>query len=202
MSNIDCLIPAAGRSTRMGNWKLMLPLAGKTVIEKVVSTALTVCARVVLVTGHRSSELHELFAGADRIIPVENLHWRTGMLSSIRCGAAAVESELFFIALADMPFLNPEVYSNLIEVARAQTAYNDRVDDAYVPVFNRRRGHPVLLRSGTIRKIQKSDAETSAMHEIMHRIKTHELAWRDDTIHRDLDTPGDYSKISHDGASE
>ena len=53
--DIDCLIPAAGFSSRMGNWKLTLPYKGSTIIESSIANAMNVCDRAIVVTGHRAA---------------------------------------------------------------------------------------------------------------------------------------------------
>ena len=58
----ECIVLAAGASARMGQWKLFLPFQGRTVIECVVRAALTVCSRVILVTGFRSAEAAAFFS--------------------------------------------------------------------------------------------------------------------------------------------
>ncbi|MBE3064820.1 MAG: NTP transferase domain-containing protein, partial [Spirochaetes bacterium] len=41
MTGIDCVVPAAGRSARMGGFKLLLRFGGSTIIDTVVGSALT-----------------------------------------------------------------------------------------------------------------------------------------------------------------
>ena len=60
--NCDCVILAAGLSTRMKRWKMVLPYGDSTVIETAVSRALSVVQRIILVTGFRADEMEELFA--------------------------------------------------------------------------------------------------------------------------------------------
>ena len=57
MEALDCVIPAAGRSERMGTWKPVLPFGGSTIIQTVVTAALRARARVILVTGYRAEDL-------------------------------------------------------------------------------------------------------------------------------------------------
>ena len=195
MEEIDCLIPAAGRSSRMGRWKLMLPFGDRTVIESVVSTSLSVCSKVVLVTGYRSPELRDLFAGVDRVAIVDNVQWQAGMFSSIKCGVSAIESKQFFIALADMPLLKPAIFRKLLHTSYAENAAGNTSYSAIAPVFDGRRGHPVLLFRSILDKIRGADLETTTMKEIIQQGRVHEMAWSDDSIHRDLDTPDEYRAI-------
>lgn len=67
---ICALIPAAGLSSRMGDFKPLLPFRGKTVIESSVESALSGGAdSVTVVTGYRSEEIEGTLAEAfgDRV---------------------------------------------------------------------------------------------------------------------------------------
>jgi hypothetical protein len=57
MAEVECVMLAAGRSSRMDDWKMTLPWGKSTIVEHSVRTALNVCARVVLVAGFRAEEL-------------------------------------------------------------------------------------------------------------------------------------------------
>ena len=53
MSAIDCIITAAGLSSRMGQWKMMLPWEQGTILDTSIKNALQFCSRIILVTGYR-----------------------------------------------------------------------------------------------------------------------------------------------------
>ncbi len=138
----------------MGAWKPTLPFGGSTIIATVVDTVLEACSRVILVTGYRGSELAALFRGEKRVTIVENSAWEQGMFSSIRCGAAHVATERFFIALGDMPWIRPQVYMSLL--ARQEA-------DAVFPTFNGRRGHPVLFSKRIVPAVLDADPGSGRM---------------------------------------
>jgi molybdenum cofactor cytidylyltransferase len=182
--DIDCLVPAAGRSERMGSWKPMLPFAGSTIVETVVERARAACARVVVVTGHRGEEMEALFRGVPRVHTVRNPDWELGMFSSIRCGLREIDTERFFVTLGDMPWIAPEIYAALAACAP---------DAVVFPVFDGRRGHPVLLTSAARRGVLEADPATGSMKEVIARLPVRELPWRDDSILRDIDRPEDFT---------
>ena len=179
---IDCLVPGAGRSERMGSWKPALPFGESTIIQTVVSHALQVCAGVVLVTGYRAAELALLFRDAPRVRLVENPDWPLGMFSSIRRGAGHVRTARFFIMLGDMPWTAPDVYRALLQCAPADFVY---------PVFDGKRGHPVLCNARVKDDVLRADPASGSMKEIAARRAVEELRWQDDSIHRDIDTMED-----------
>jgi molybdenum cofactor cytidylyltransferase len=169
----------------MGSWKPLLPFGSATMIQAVVDVALLACGRVILVTGHRSAELAALFAGAERVLVVENTDWTRGMFSSIQCGVRRVASARFFVTLGDMPWIGPVVY----EALRAAPAA-----DAVFPVHRGERGHPVLFDARVIPAVLAADPRDGRMREIAARFTAATIPWEDDSILRDADVPSDLAE--------
>jgi molybdenum cofactor cytidylyltransferase len=182
VADVDCIVPAAGRSERMGRWKPVLPFRGSTIVETVVDAALAACGRVILVVGHRGDELAARFAGVPRVSVVRNPAWELGMFSSIQRGAAAVTAPRFFVQLADMPFVTADVYGALL---RAEEA------DFVFPVHGGLRGHPVLLGARVREELLRADAATGSMKEIARRLAVREVPVGSDSVLRDIDEPAD-----------
>jgi molybdenum cofactor cytidylyltransferase len=137
---IGAMILAAGRSTRMGANKLLVPLDGVPIIRHVVCAALASRARpVVVVTGNQRAEIEAAVAGLD-VRLVHNPDFAAGMSTSLRVGIAALgDVEGALICLGDMP--------------RVTAAHLDALVGAFdpsqgaaivVPTFERKRGNPVL----------------------------------------------------------
>ncbi len=144
---IDCILCAAGESSRMGLWKPLLPWKNGAVIDAAVSAALKAACRVILVTGYRGEELEDRFRGRPGVVTVRNPHWQRGMVSSILTGARYSQGELFFVSHADMPLIPPEVYQTLRDWAdqdrhRAEPSGYPR---AWRCTFQGKPGHPVLF---------------------------------------------------------
>ena len=141
--NVYAVVPAAGRSRRMGTQKLLLPFGGTTVIGQVVTTlrASPVAGVVVVTSAHDPA-----VAAAARdagAVTVTNDDPAGDMLGSIRCGVRALpaECDAALVALGDQPTLRPELVGGLLEAAAA------RPDALVVPAYNGRRGHPLLIPS-------------------------------------------------------
>ena len=100
---------AAGLSSRMGEWKMMLPWGsgGATLLDTSLSNALRFCHRVLLVTGFRGAELAARYQSVKRIQILHNPDYETGLLSSQHLAAQAVTSEYCFLTHGDVPFLTP-----------------------------------------------------------------------------------------------
>ena len=180
---MDCIVPAAGNSVRMGRWKPVLPFGDSTIVQTVVTAALDVCSRVVLVTGYRGAELAVLFKGDRRVLPVENQSWQQGMFSSIRIGALQVRTDRFFVTLGDMPWITAAMYSALLRHEKA---------DVVFPEHGGMRGHPVLFHGRVRDAIAAADPVRGSMRAIAESFRINELHWQDDAILRDIDTEEDF----------
>lgn len=167
----------------MGLWKPLLPFRGSTIIQTVVAAALSACERVIVVTGYRGAELEALLQGNRRVTVAANPVWETGMFSSIQHGVSCVDTERFFIVLADKPFIRPEAYMSLLRAERA---------DAIFPVFKGERGHPVLLSSAVREAVLAADSSTASMPNVLSRFTGEEVPWPDDSVVRDIDTREQY----------
>lgn len=181
--NCDCLVLAAGTSSRMGRWKMMLPLQGKTLIETTVETALQSCNRVIVVTGHRSKVLFELFRANDRVVTVYNAAFTEGMFGSVKTGITMVTTEKWFLIPGDMPFVRPETYLTLYNAAGPA--------HAYIPSYHDRTGHPVLLDTTIKNKIEEAPL-TATLRTILHDDATLPVPVDDPGIAIDIDTENDF----------
>lgn len=182
----DCVMLAAGASTRMGGWKMLLPWEGATILETSVRKALVACRRVILVAGYRMEEVGVLFDGrirAGEVAFAANPGWERGMFSSVQAGAARVESERFFLALGDMPGVEPSVYRLL---ARYE-------GEAVIPKYRGKKGHPLLLSSAVARRIQEL-GEDKTMRDVLAGLPTLAVPVEEPGIIQDVDDPTDYQR--------
>jgi len=188
--NIDCLIPAAGFSSRMGKWKMTLPYKETTIIENSIKNALTACNRVIVITGYRSDELVKLVQKTNSVITTINNNYENGMFSSIQAGVDLIDSEWFFITMGDMPNINENIYKSLL-IAKDKNSNNF---DIIRPIYKGKRGHPVLLHKKTIETII-NEPHSSEMKNVFlhHRVLDIEMNIPD--TFRDIDTPEEYRRI-------
>lgn len=111
MSNTAAVILAAGASSRLGQPKQLLQLAGETLLARSVRLAREAGANpVVVVVGHQAARMHEALASAGAIIVI-NEEWASGMASSIRAGVEAAEQFApgnLLLMVCDQPRLEAE----------------------------------------------------------------------------------------------
>ena len=138
---IWAVILAAGESKRMGEPKLLLPLAGRTMIEAVVERVLASRAdRTAVVLGAERERI-EAQLGRFPVKIIFNPDYKSGMLSSVIRGIAAlpVSVRAAAVLLADQPFITPGVIDAVI------AAYEEKKRGIVLPICGGRRGHPLLL---------------------------------------------------------
>jgi molybdenum cofactor cytidylyltransferase len=194
MGNNWAIILAAGSSTRMGTQKLLLPYRESTIIETVVDNVLaSTVDRVLVVLGADHLEVTRALQGK----PVDFCHNKehaSGMLSSVLCGFRALpeEANAALVFLGDQPEIPPMVTDVVI------TAYNEDIRGIVIPVFNRRRGHPLLIDLKYRRDIDKLDLE-KGLRALMHHFPEDVLEVEVDHpgILVDIDTREDYSKATN-----
>jgi molybdenum cofactor cytidylyltransferase len=189
---IWAVILAAGESRRMGTQKLLLPFGDTTIVEAVVRTALA--SRV-------DRGLVVLGADRDAVRPklepcgvafVVNEDYRLGMLSSVQAGFRALpgEAEAAVIMLGDQPFLAAPVVDAVIG------AYRESRKGIVIPIFQGRRGHPILVDL----KFRLEVLAIDPVEGLRRLLRAHaedigEVETGDANILRDLDTPEDYAGL-------
>ena len=115
------IVLAAGASTRMGTAKQLLPAAGMTLVERVLSAALgSRLDRVVLVLGHQAREIETALGRMVRepkLTIVHNRQYKKGISSSLVAGVGEIahSHDHVMILLADMPFIDHCLIDLLIE---------------------------------------------------------------------------------------
>lgn len=182
---VDCLMPAAGLSSRMGRWKLMLPYQHHTILDESIENALRFCSRVILVAGYRGDELVQRYQNKSGVEVIVNTHYEQGMFSSIQQGVGLIQTEYFFICHGDMPCVSPDIY---------QQVWLHRGRHTVFPGTTAQPGHPVLLPSILIEQIQAAGIDNKMKRIIFnHDVKYVGLTRPE--IHLDVDTPEAYRNL-------
>ena len=184
MGDVDGVVLAAGLSTRSERHKMMLPLAGATVVEKTIESMYALVSRVIVVVGWQAERIRSLLAGYDKVECVLNAGYRSGMFSSVKTGIARVRAPRFFLLPGDYPLLGPHVYTQMLGVK----------GDIVVPTFQGRRGHPVLFSTRLIPEILGYPEEGTLRDYI--RTRGHaEVEVEEEGILIDIDTLQDYQAV-------
>jgi len=178
----ECIMLAAGLSSRMGDWKMLLPWQGSTVLDSALDNALAFCDRVILVTGFRAAELRQRYAGRSAIQLCHNARYQAGMFSSVRCGVAALTGDRFFVVPGDMPAIDAAIYAQL---------WRHQSCGCLLPSYAGRNGHPVLLPFALAAYIAAAPEESN-LRALIRACGYTSVPVESQAIHWDIDTPEQY----------
>ena len=144
---IGGIVLAAGLSERMTGAmpKQLLSLGDEPMVTVTVRNAeASELDRIVVVTGHRGTEVAEAVAGG-RSIVVDNPEYRDGNMTSFRAGFGALPGcDAYVVLLADMPGVTPEMIDRLVEAWRGDQPW------AAVSRYRNGRAHPLLLSASAM----------------------------------------------------
>jgi molybdenum cofactor cytidylyltransferase len=192
---IAAIVLAAGKSERMGSPKALLPFRGKTFLENILrAISQSSVQATVVVVGHHRSQIEEGLASPATV--VFNPIYEQGMITSLQAGirALAPDTSGALLFLVDHPLVDPDTIESLI----SQHAANRIV----VPVFEGRRGHPVLFGSQVLQEIL-SLAPSQGANIVVRKDPSRivQVPVNSPGILVDVDTPEDFQKLTEGNES-
>jgi molybdenum cofactor cytidylyltransferase len=187
---VSAVVLAAGRATRMGGQKVLLPVGGRPIIRGVVEAAQrSGVAETVVVVGSEAGQVRAALAGCPVRI-VENVDYELGMSTSLRAGLseARPDCEAVLFVLGDQPFVTPAMIDELI------ARFAEKGSLIVRPVIDGKPAHPVLMGSRLFPEILALEGDVGA-REILarHPGDVDLLAMTDRRLALDVDTPEDYA---------
>lgn len=191
MHAVAAVIPAAGRSSRMGSSKPLLMVEGTSFLARILGTMRDGGASpllVVVADAHGPIADEARRHGAEVVL---NPDPSRGPISSLAAGLAAlppgVEGVLF--SPVDHPLFEPGTVRALIR------RFLQARPPLLVPSFDGRRGHPVLFGRATFPDLLEVDLPEGA-RTVLHRYLQDGLhvPVDDPGILADIDTPEDFRR--------
>jgi molybdenum cofactor cytidylyltransferase len=188
---IYAIVLAAGSSRRMGVQKLLLPFGGTTVITHIVDQLLASALDAVhVVVGSQADQVSRGLSGRPVSI-VTNADYESGMLSSVRCGLRSLprQCRAVLVVLGDQPSITSQLVDQILQ-ASANTA-----KPILVPLYNRKRGHPVLFSTAYRDEILKR-YDSVGLRGLLHAHPddVFELVVSTASVLSDMDYPADYQR--------
>lgn len=193
------IIPAAGRSRRMGQPKLLLPWGDATVIEHVLAVwRASRVDHVVVIVDPRDDALARLCAqcGTQVVVPETP---PAEMKDSVQLGLTWAQAhnpandDAFLVAPADMPALTHEIIDRLID-AHVQSLTHSGGPSIRAPRYGARRGHPVLFPWPLSAEVPRLGAG-EGLNVLVARHGVEYVEATEDAIAEDFDTPEDYGRL-------
>ncbi|MGN0775667.1 MAG: NTP transferase domain-containing protein [Candidatus Ventricola sp.] len=189
MSRLGGVILAAGLSSRMKQFKPLMTVGGKSMIEHVIDNMRRAGAQtIVVVTGHNRHLLETHLAEADVVFRFNPDFAHTQQLESLRIGLNALNglADRILISPADVPLVSPQTISDLLALP----------GDFVRPMFRGEAGHPVVLDAALIPMLNAYDGPgglRGAVESSGCRITELDVPDRGTVL--DNDTPEDFSRL-------
>ena len=187
---LSAIILSAGLSTRLGEFKPLLPLGKERILERVIALYRSAGIQDIrVVAGHRVEEVTAL-ARCCGAKPVFNPDFAQGMFSSVVAGVSDLAKGCsgFFIHPVDIPLVRRQTLIDL------QNAFKQGNADIYYPTFLGVRGHPPLI-SGNYANDLKMGTGQGGLREFLngYEAQAMNVPVVDAFILKDIDTPEDYA---------
>lgn len=188
---ICAIVLAAGCSRRMGTQKVLLKLGQETIISHIIDQLLaSKVERIFVVAGHKAKKLEKELSDKSVSI-IYNSQYESGMLSSIRAGLLALPEncEAVFVVLGDQPSISAKLVDEMIQ------SFFTLKKKIIVPVYEKRRGHPILF--STIYKDEiLTNYDDIGLRGILqaHESDIYEMNVTEPSVLTDMDYPQDYKR--------
>ncbi len=190
------LIPAAGKSQRMGRPKLTLSLGKLSVIQRVILSLEQGGADEVLVVAPPVTEASAVvLANHARVEGAHVVHCASptpDMRSTVEVGLDAMVEhalapDIILLTPGDVPALSPQTVRTIVNAARLDPSH------IAVSVFKGKRGHPVAIPWNLAVELHALPPGVGANELlVVHQDKVREIAVDDEGAILDLDTPEQY----------
>jgi molybdenum cofactor cytidylyltransferase len=194
---VAAIVLAAGRSTRMGTPKHVLPWgADETIIRRVVAQLQRAgVAEIVVVTGGAREQVEAALAplaaeAGGTLRCVYNPDYaRREMLSSLQVGLRNLPPDCAaaLVALGDQP----QIEVNVVQAVRQR--WSETRAEAVFPTFENRRGHPVLFDRHLWPALLDLP-DTATPRDALGRARAEAVPVETASILHDIDTREDYER--------
>ena len=191
---IQAIILAAGRSTRMGEQKLLMPFNGVPMVDFVI--------RTVLSCEFDGTSVVVSLETLDRLTPIEGVDYIVnpdpdrGQDSSFRCALAVLpDNSSFALFLADKPAVTARQVKDLR--CRFETFLNAG-KNALVPRKDGAPGHPAFYSCQWRERFLSTDKCRSTLFRHEAEVEWAEACEKYESCFLDVDTREDYRRLAHE----
>jgi len=197
---IPAIVLAAGKSSRMGRPKALLPIgsSGNTFLTHILHVLRDGgIARACVVIGGDAGVVRATLPADDEFLRVvENENYEQGQLSSLLVGLSSVEEsddevEAVLVTLVDLPLISPATVRAVLDAYR-----NSPGAPIVRPSRGYRHGHPAIFDRRLFAELKGADPATGAK-PVVHAHATEEVnvEVEDNGPFTDIDTPEDYERF-------
>lgn len=197
---IPAIVLAAGKSSRMGRTKALLPVGSshETFLTRVIRVLREggTEAIVVVIGGDAAAVRASLPRDDGSLAAVENPGYEEGQLSSLLVGLAAVEQrhddvDAVMVTLVDLPLISSATVRSVLNVFRANPEA-----PLVRPRRGSRHGHPVIFNRSIFGELRRADPSKGAKPVVhAHAAEEVNVDVDDEGAFIDIDTPEDYERF-------
>ncbi|NKQ34811.1 MAG: putative selenium-dependent hydroxylase accessory protein YqeC [Chloroflexi bacterium] len=191
-SRVTAVVLAAGQSSRMGQVKQLLPWGETTVLGQTIRNLKgTAVHDILVISGHEANKV-ETIALREGVHAIRNRQYESGeMISSLQRAVRQLPEWVtaVLVILADQPMVPPEVIDQLL------FAYWQGMGSLIAPVFDGRRGNPVLIgrdHFAELLTLTPDEAPRTLLQR--HPADLHLVSVSSAAVLHDLDSPEDYER--------
>lgn len=184
---IGALILAAGYSSRMGDFKPLMRISGKSLLANGVHRFKKAgISDIFLVTGHRADDL-QAEARSLGVKLVYNENHDQGMFSSVVKGIKKMRQyDGFFLLPVDIPLFHRATLTTLLGEFTGKVTL--------IPTYKGEQGHPPLIPGTLCEKIAAHNGQ-KGLRGILMKLPFHEIKVWDRGILLDADTPEAFNQL-------
>jgi molybdenum cofactor cytidylyltransferase len=189
---IAAVILAAGRSSRMGSPKALLPMDDEPLLARIVHLCVAQSLHpTIVVLGFHAERIRAQVDLGEAVVVVNEFAER-GQTSSLQRGLQEVkENQPVCLLPVDHGLIREATLAHLLQVYRELEQ-----PEAVLPSYAGRRGHPAILAPRVVAQLRDL-AEEEPAHHVIRRLGsslTH-VVCDDPAVVRDLDTPADHRRF-------
>lgn len=190
---VGCVVLAAGQSHRFGTGdsKLLLPVAGKSLVQHAIDAAAqSLASSCTLVVGAHAEEILQS-VDTRRCAVVDNPDWREGITSSLRAGLAQhLDDDACIFMVADQPFIKAVDVDHLIRrfMERRTSMVALRSNDVW--------GSPMLFPQSDFHALHGLHGDAGAkQYALQHAPRVEFVEAAQSKAFADVDTQQDYERL-------
>jgi molybdenum cofactor cytidylyltransferase len=190
---LAAVILSGGASSRMGSPKALLPYQGRPFLEHLleVTTHPKIGVRRVVLGAHAEAIGKGVILNPEEV--VINAAWQRGQLSSIQLALRSLPegTDGILVCPVDHPLVSASMINGLVDQFYASRA------PVVIPVFEGRRGHPVIFSAELYGELENASHELGARSVVWaHKEEVREYITAEEGCVVNLNDPATFTRMT------